>query len=69
MSAFFIAFWKGEERKIKSGESGMKTRKDFCIVFLCAERSMIVCRKVIYSVQAKFYAQNLVPTGNGLYRR
>lgn len=47
----------------------MKIRMDFCIVFLCAERSMIVCRKVIYSVKVKFYAQNLVLTGNRLYRR
>ena len=54
MSAFFIAFWKGEERKIKSRENDMKIRRDFCIVFLLyAERSVTMCRKVIYSVQVK----------------
>lgn len=28
-----------------------------------------MCRKVIYSVQVKFCAQNLVPTGRGNYRQ
>ena len=44
MSAFFIAFWKGEERKNKSRESDMKTRMDFCIVFC-------MCRKEYGSVK------------------
>lgn len=38
MSAFFIAFWKGEERKIKSRENDMKIRRDFCIVFCICSR-------------------------------
>lgn len=44
MSAFFIAFWKGEERKNKSRENDMKTRMDFCIVFC-------MCRKEYGSVK------------------
>ena len=38
MNAFFIAFWKGEERKIKSRENDMKIRRDFCIVFCICSR-------------------------------
>ena len=66
----FIAFWKGEERKIKSRENDMKSEGIFVSFFVYAvERSVTMCRKVIYSVQVKFYAQHLVPTGNRLYRR
>ena len=38
--AFFIAFWKGEERKIKSRENDMKIRRDFCIVFLYMQKGV-----------------------------